>query len=84
MVEVGREGLQNLENCHAQCTDVGGLSNFSLPFDLEYDDSSNRIGAILVPRGKPIAFTGRLISRCVKGLSTYEKELMTIVEAVRK
>lgn len=60
------------------------LPKFSLPFKLECDTSGNRIEAILMQRGKPIAFANSVISKHAKSLSTNENELIVIVEVICK
>jgi len=60
------------------------LPDFSLPFTIECDACGKGLGAVLMQQGRPIAF----ISRALKGqallLSTYEKELLSLVTAVQK
>lgn len=60
------------------------LPDFNLPFELECDASGNRIRVVLMQRGKHIVFASRVLSGRVISLSTYEKELMIIVEVVYK
>jgi hypothetical protein len=37
------------------------LTNFSLPFTLETDASGNRIGAILMQQGRPLAYFSKTL-----------------------
>jgi hypothetical protein len=63
---------------------VLGLPDFSKPFVIECDASREEIGAVLMQTGQPLAY----LSQCLKGkslnLSTYEKELLALVMAVKK
>ena len=63
---------------------VLALPNFSLPFTLEADASDFGIGAVLMQQGKPISFLSKEIGPKSAGLSTYDKEAMAILEALKK
>jgi hypothetical protein len=63
---------------------VLALPDFSLPFTLEADASDFGIGAVLMQHGKPISFLSRTIGPTSAGLSTYDKEAMAILEALKK
>jgi hypothetical protein len=60
------------------------LPNFSIPVVIEYDASSTSLGAVFRQEGQPIA----LFSQTLKGrtllLSTYEKELLSLVTVVQR
>lgn len=60
------------------------LLNFSLPFILECDASENGTGDMLQQQGKPIAFNSQALGPKNQALSTYERELIAIVRAVKK
>lgn len=54
------------------------LPDFSIPIELEYNASGNGIKAILMQKGKPIAFCSHILLGRAQGLSTYEKEMLVI------
>ena len=58
------------------------LLDFAKPFVIECDASSMGIAAILNQEGRPLAFTGRQLNGKHLGQSTYEKEIMTILNEV--
>lgn len=60
------------------------LPDFRLPFVIDCDASSTTVRAILMQRGKPLAFFSKTLKGRSLLLSTYEKELYTLVTAVVK
>jgi hypothetical protein len=60
------------------------LSNFSKQFHIETDASSSGIGAVLMQDGHPLAYISKALGPKSRGLSTYEKEYMAILMAVRQ
>jgi len=63
---------------------VLGLSDFSKPFIIECDASGEGIGAILMQIGQPLAYLSQGIKGKSLNLSTYKKELLALVMAIRK
>lgn len=63
---------------------VLALPDYSLPFVVETDASGMGIGAVLMQKGKPLAFLRKGLTQKQQGMSTYEKELLALVMATHK
>jgi len=59
------------------------MPNFKDFFTVETDASGDGIGAILTQQGKPIAFMSKALGVAKKSWSTYAKEMLAILEAIR-
>ncbi|CAL9231368.1 unnamed protein product [Arabidopsis halleri] len=59
------------------------LPDFSTPFIIQTDASGEGIGAVLTQNGRPIAFMSRSLGAAKKNWSTYAREMLAIVVAVR-
>lgn len=77
------EAFQTLKSATSS-PQVLALPNFALSFELECDASSNGIRAVFQQQGRPIAFTSQALGPKNQALSTYERELIVIVHAVKK
>ncbi|XP_031486841.1 uncharacterized protein LOC116255195 [Nymphaea colorata] len=60
------------------------LPDFTKEFLVETDASDTGVGAVPSQSGHPIAFISKALMQRAKPLSTYEKELLAIVMAVKK
>lgn len=63
---------------------VLAMPNFSKPFVLETDACDKGMGAVLMQKGRPLAFLSKPFSSKQLGLSTYEKEFLAILMAISK
>lgn len=63
---------------------VLALLDFTQPFEIETYASSKGMGAVLLQSGHSIAYIRKPLADQHKGLSTYEKELLAILLAIKK
>ena len=63
---------------------VLAMPNFAAPFVLEADASGLGIGAVLMQNGQPISFMSKAIGSKAAAYSTYDKEALAIIEALKK
>lgn len=81
--ETAEEAFQQLKQAMVT-TPVLALPDYTKEFTLECDASGVGIGAVLMQQGHPIAFISKALAPKHLGLSTYEKELLSVVYAVHK
>ena len=55
------------------------MLNFSKPFTIETDASSDSIGAVLTQQGRPIVFMSQALRVAKLSWSTYAKEILVIL-----
>jgi hypothetical protein len=60
------------------------LPNFALPFTLKTDACGTRIGAVLMQQAKPIPYFSRTLGPRNAAMSTYDKEALAILEALKR
>lgn len=83
MDRIDRVRFLEAENSHKQypCTSP---TDFKQPFIIETDAFYNDIGAVLMPKRRPLAFLSKSISSRELEMSIYEKELVALVIAMGK
>nr|CAD1837549.1 unnamed protein product [Ananas comosus var. bracteatus] len=62
---------------------VLALPNLQRPFELEADASRYAMGAVLMQDGRPIAYYSEIFQGAQKNYPTYDKELLSLHQAVK-
>ena len=75
--------FRNLKRAMTQ-PPVLALPNLNKPFVVETDASGSGLGAVLMQDGHPIAFISKALGPRQQALSTYEREMLAILQAVTK
>lgn len=78
-----QKAFDNLKEVMTSCP-VLALPNFNQPFVLETDACGIGIGAVLMQEGRPIAYFSKSLGKKAASSSTYEKEAIAILEALKK
>ena len=81
--EQENQAFENLKKAMTS-TPVLATSDFSKTFVIECDASRIGIGEVLMQEGRPLAFESRKLTKRDQTKSTYEKEMMAILHAIRK
>jgi hypothetical protein len=63
---------------------VLALPNFAEAFTLETDASGSGIGAVIMQQGRPLAYFSAALCPKNAAMSTYEKEALAILEALKR
>jgi hypothetical protein len=63
---------------------VLALPNFSIPFTIETNASGGGIGAVLMQQGQPLAFYSQTLGPKAAAQSTYLKEALAFLEAIKR
>ncbi|PWA55521.1 hypothetical protein CTI12_AA426720 [Artemisia annua] len=80
---VAQEAFEALKQAMVQAP-VLKLPNFKEVFVIETDASHGGIGAVLQQGGHPIAYYSKTLAPRHQTLSTYEKELLAVIQALSK
>jgi hypothetical protein len=75
--------FQTLKNALVQAP-VLALPDFTNPFLIETDASDYGVGVVLMQDSHPLAFVSKALGPKLRGLSTYEKECISILLAVEQ
>ncbi|RVW59679.1 Transposon Tf2-8 polyprotein [Vitis vinifera] len=81
--ESAKRAFQDLKHA-VTSPPVLALPDFSILFTIQCDASGISVGAVLMQQGRPLAYMSQAIHGKALQLSTYEKELMALVLAVKK
>jgi hypothetical protein len=65
-------------------TPILALLDFNKPFILEADASDNSIGDVLMQDVMPLSFLNKYLGPRAVGFSTYNKEALALIEAIKK
>lgn len=77
------KSFEQLKQCMSTAP-VLALPDYNIPFTIETDASAMGIGAVLMQKGRPLAFLSKGLAGKHQHFSTYEKELLAIVLATKK
>jgi hypothetical protein len=78
-----QKAFDNMKEVMGTCPMLA-LPDFTLPFVLECDASSEGIEAVLMQGGHPIVFESRKLSQPERLYSIYDKEMLAIMHALTK
>ena len=83
LLKKGRFSAVSLLKEAMATTPTLAMPNFQLPFTIETDASTDRIGAVLIQNNKPIAFMCKALGQLKISWSIYTKEMLAILQPIR-
>ncbi|GJR78670.1 transposon ty3-G gag-pol polyprotein [Tanacetum coccineum] len=83
VVSSAQQDFETLQQTMTEAPDLA-FPNFNKEFVIETDASEYGIGAVLQQQGHPIAFFSKTLAPKHQSLSTYEKELLVVILALKK
>lgn len=80
---IATEAFRKLQQA-LMSTPVLQLPNFTKQFIVQTDASGDGIGAVLLQQGHPLAYFSKQLSPRQQAASTYAREMLAIIEAIKK
>uniref|UniRef100_A0A8R7PAR9 Reverse transcriptase domain-containing protein n=1 Tax=Triticum urartu TaxID=4572 RepID=A0A8R7PAR9_TRIUA len=78
-----KQAFHTLKQAMTTCP-ILAVRDFSVPFTIEADACATGIGAVIMQKGKPLAYLSQSLGPKSAAQSIYEKEAMDILEALKK
>ena len=83
---MGRQTSESFDTLkeNISTTPVLALPDLQRPFEIQTDASDYAMGVVLTQHGKPICYHYETFNSAVVNYPTYDKELYTLVQSVKK